>query len=74
MSTLGGDNNVNVVIADYQPDVKCDSTSTPGPPWNSSVGIFAAMRASKRFRIFGPTGEPDVEEGLPLVLEAGKEA
>ena len=32
------------------------------------------MRASKQFRVFGKFGEPDVEEGLPLVLEAGKKS
>ena len=71
-SILGGDNKVDVIIADYKPNVKCDPTSTPGPPWNSSVSIFANMRASKQFRVFGKFGEPDVQEGLPLVLEAGK--
>ena len=69
---LGGDNKVEVVIADYKPNVKCDQTSTPGPPWNSAVSIFSNMRASKQFRIFGKPGEADVQETLPLVLEAGK--
>lgn len=73
-STLGGDNNVNVVIASYRPNVQCDTTPTLGPPWNSTVAIFSSMRASKRFRVFGINGAPEVEEGLPLVLEAGEKA
>lgn len=73
-STLGGDNNVNVVIASYKPNVQCDRSRTLGPPWNSTVAIFASMRANKRFRVFGMNGAPEVEEGLPLVLEASKKA
>ena len=69
---LGGDNKVDVIIADYKPNVRCDQTSAPGPPWNSSVSIFANMRASKQFRVFGKPGGPDVQESLPLGLVAGK--
>ena len=74
LSTLGGNNNINVVIADYKPNVKCDSTSTPGPAWASCVAIFANMRATKQARVFGYSGDPSVEEELPLVLEGGKKA
>lgn len=70
--TLGGDNNINVAITDYKPNVKCDSTSTPGPNWNSCVSVFVNMKATKQVRVFGSYGDPDVEEQLPLVLEAGK--
>ncbi|CAF9924440.1 hypothetical protein IMSHALPRED_006196 [Imshaugia aleurites] len=67
---IGGDNNINVAITDYKPNVKCDSTSTPGPNWNSCVSVFVNMKATKQVRVFGSYGDPDVEEQLPLVLEA----
>lgn len=67
--TLGGDNNINVAIASYKPNVKCDPTSTPGPAWNSCVAIFANMRATKQARVFGYAEDTGVEEELPLVLE-----
>lgn len=69
--TLGGDNKINVAMADYKPNVKCDSTSTPGPAWNSCVAIFANMRATKQVRKFGFPGDPGVQEELPIVLEGG---
>lgn len=72
--TLGGDNAINVAIAGYKPNVKCDTSSTPGPAWNSCVAIFVNMRANTQPRIFGYPGDPLVEEALPFVLEGGKEA
>ena len=59
-------------MADYKPHVKCDSTSTPGPPWNSTAAIFTNIRTSKQFRVFGRSDEENVEEVVPLVLEARK--
>ena len=66
---LGGDNRINVAIANYKPNVKCDSTSTPGPAWNSCVAIFVNMRAARPARIFGYSEDPLVEEILPITLE-----
>ena len=71
---LGGDNKVNVAIASYKPNIKCDSTSTPGPAWNSCVAVFVNMRAAKPARIFGYAEDPLVEEILPLTLEGRKKA
>ncbi|CAD6589690.1 MAG: hypothetical protein ASARMPRED_004173 [Alectoria sarmentosa] len=67
---IGGDNQLNVAIANYKPSVKCDSTSAAGPPWKSCVAIFANMRATKQLRIFGYSEDPGVDESLPFVLEA----
>ena len=60
------------MIADYKPNVRCDATSTPGPPWTSVVSLFSNMRASKQFRVFGLLEEAGVQESLPLTLDAGK--
>lgn len=72
--TLGGDNKLNVAIANYKPNIKCDSTSAAGPPWKSCVTIFVNMRATKQARIFGYSEDPGVDEELPLILEAGEKA
>jgi len=65
---------VQVELAKYEPNIKCDTSSKPGPPWLSCVTVFSNMRASKQYRVFGSYDQPNVEEGLPLVLEAGKSA
>ncbi len=69
---IGGDNKVNVVIADYKPNVKCDISATDAPEWESCVTIFTSMRASKKIQVFGASEDEAVEEELPLVLEAGE--
>ena len=64
---------MQVVLAKYDPPtIKCDTTSTPGPSWESCVSLFSNMRAYDRLRVFGSYDQEDIEEGLPLVLEAGK--
>lgn len=71
---LGGDNNINVAIANYKPNIKCDTNSNTGPSWDSCVTIFVNMRANKRARIFGFAEDPLVEEALPFILEGCKGA
>ncbi len=63
---------MQVELAKYEPNIKCDTSSKPGPPWLSCVTVFSNMRASKQYRVFGSYDQPDIEEGLPLVLEAGE--
>ena len=72
MLLSGGDNNINVVLADYKPDVKCDSSGSPGPEWDSAVAIFTSMRASKRLILFG-SPEEHVDQALPVTLISRKE-
>ena len=74
MFILGGDNKVNVAISDYKPNVKCDSSSTPGPAWQSCIAVFLGMRASTQIRVFGSPGEPNVDVVLPRRLVGGEEA
>ena len=74
LSTLGGDNKVNVAISDYKPNIKCDTSSSVELAWDSCVLIFVNMRATKQTRIFGYPEDPLVEEQLPLVLEARKKS
>ena len=71
-TSIGGDDKVQVKIAKYEPDVKCDTSATPGPPFHSCFGIFSNMRANTRTRVFGDYDQPGVEEHLPYTLEAGK--
>ena len=69
---VGGDDNVHVVLADYKPNVKCDTSPRPGPPWMSCVSVFSNMRANQRFRVFGSNDQHGIDVGLPLILEAGE--
>lgn len=70
---VGGDNHLNVVIADYAPQVRCDRTATPGPPWASCLAILADMIATKVRKVFGDKSrDPRVEVSLPHVFKASK--
>lgn len=70
---LGGDNHLNVAIADYVPNVRCDKTATPGPPWESCLLIIADMTATRDRKVFGDKrSDPRVEVNLPFVLKASK--
>jgi len=63
---------MKVAISDFKPNVKCNVAPVDIPEWESCVIVFKNMRASKRIRVFGSSGDEAVEEELPLVLEAGK--
>ena len=67
---LGGDNQLQVIVASYKPYVKCNES--PAPPWRSVVHIFANIEASKEKYIFGPQGSPGVEVELPWRLTASE--
>ena len=68
---VGGDNKVEVVLASYKPNIKCDTSSAPKPPWDSCTGLFSNMRADETYRIFGPNDQENIQVGLPLILETG---
>ncbi|KAL6717688.1 hypothetical protein ACLMJK_005603 [Lecanora helva] len=68
VSQIGGDNNLEVIVSSYKPNVKCNRA--PSPPWRSTVTIFAEMTATKNSEIFGPAGRPDVDVSLPFYLKA----
>ena len=67
---LGGDNQLQVIVASYKPYVKCNER--PAPPWTSVVSIIANMEASKEKYVFGPKGSPGVEVELPWRLKASE--
>ncbi|KAL6716108.1 hypothetical protein ACLMJK_005674 [Lecanora helva] len=67
---IGGDNNIQIIISNYNPNVKCDTTSAPGPPWDSTVNIFSAMRAGRDHIVFGYRDLENIDVGLPLTLES----
>ena len=66
----GGDNNLDVVIAPYKPDVRCNSYS--GPPWSSCVEIFGSMSVDKNRHMFGHLPDQRVQTGLPITYSSGK--
>ena len=68
---LGGDNHLNVVITDYVPQVRCDRTAAPGPPWESCLAIAADMAATMDRKVFGDKSrDPRVEVNLPHYFKA----
>ncbi|KAM0805897.1 hypothetical protein BDR22DRAFT_816768 [Usnea florida] len=68
---VGGDNKLNVVIASYEPRVRCDRTAVKGPPWESCLLIGLDMEASKERMVFGnKAADPRVQVNLPMVYKA----
>lgn len=66
----GGDNKLDVTIASYKPNVRCNSS--PGPPWQSCISLFSDMQADKNRRTFGHLPDQRVQVGLPVTYKAGK--
>lgn len=67
----GGDNNLNVVVADYAPHVRCDRSPTSGPPWKSCLSIVADMKATRDRQVFGDKNrDPRVEVHVPQIYKA----
>lgn len=69
---VGGDNHLDVVIASYEPRVRCDrTTGVKGPPWESCLLINSDMKASRERRVFGfKRADPRVQDGLPHIYKA----
>lgn len=68
---LGGDNNLAVVLAPYEPNIQCGSAEAfTHPP--SCGGILVDMPASTAEMRFGPRGVPGVNEPLPQYIASGK--
>ena len=68
---VGGDNKINVVIATYEPRVRCDRTAVKGPPWESCLLISLDMEASKERMVFGnKAADPRVQVNLPVIYKA----
>ena len=71
--SIGGDNHLNVVIANYAPHVRCDRTGPPGPPFQSCLAIVADMIATRDRAVFGvKSRDPRVEVNLPRIYKASK--
>lgn len=68
--TIGGDNKLNVIVASYKPNMRCNSF--PGPPWSSCVSLFSEMPADKNRQTFGHLPHQRVQVQLPLTYTAGK--
>lgn len=71
--SLGGDNNLNVVITDYEPHVRCDKSTTSGPPWESCLLILSDMAATVDRKVFGvKRQDARVEVNVPYFLKASE--
>lgn len=68
----GGDNNLYVAIAKYQPRVRCDTSSIPAPPWKSCQHIWGDMPTGQERQIFGRGSEPPVQVVLPFRMKASE--
>ena len=68
----GGDNNLFVAIAKYQPRLKCNRKATPGLPWSSCRHIWGTMQTGQEILVFGDEEDPDVQVDLPYVLKASE--
>lgn len=66
----GGDDKINIVVASYKPDVRCNSAS--GPPWDSCLDIFDSMPADKNRHMFGHLPDQRVQTGLPMTYQSRK--
>lgn len=65
---IGGDNNLDVMIASYKPNVRCNTFSAPS--WNSCVSIFSNMNAAKTRQTFGHLPDQRVQVRLPVTYKA----
>lgn len=70
MSLLGGDNNLVVVLGIYEPNVQCRGVF--GSEWTSCRDVLGDMPTGKRMLIFGPRSAPEVQQGLPVLIDSCK--
>ena len=68
----GGDNNLLVAIAKYEPKLKCNRKATPGLPWSSCRHIWGTMETGLEQLVFGDEEDPDVQVDLPYELKASE--
>ncbi len=68
--SVGGDNQLRVVLSTYQPNVQCRGTI--GPEWNSCKDILGDMPAGKPRITFGPRADKSVQQGLPVIYNSGE--
>ncbi|KAL2054324.1 hypothetical protein ABVK25_005465 [Lepraria finkii] len=71
-SNIGGDDNLEVAISNYKPNVKCSGGRTRGPPWQSCVLLFTEMRADMDILLFGQRPVPGLNVQLPLLVRSRK--
>ena len=68
----GGDNNLFVAIAKYQPNLRCNRKTKPGLPWSSCRHIWGTMDTGHETLVFGDEEDPNVQVDLPHVLKASE--
>ena len=72
VSNIGGDDNLEVAISNYKPNVKCSGGRTRGPPWQSCVLLFTEMRADRDNLLFGQRPVPGLNVQLPFFVRSRK--
>lgn len=65
---IGGDNKLDVIVASYKPNVRCNSFRSPS--WNSCVNILSEMRADKNRQVFGHLPDQRVQIRLPIAYKS----
>ncbi|KAL2048691.1 hypothetical protein N7G274_000603 [Stereocaulon virgatum] len=69
-ANIGGDNNLEVAIASYKPNVKCARNTFTRPLWRSCVDLFTLMRADRDIISFGQRKVEGVDVQLPFVIKS----
>ncbi|MCJ1460932.1 hypothetical protein MMC28_011314 [Mycoblastus sanguinarius] len=68
-TNFGGDNNLAVVMSDYNLQTQCRG-AFPEPAARTCTDIVYNMRADNHVLIFGPASDPESQVQLPQTLES----
>ncbi|KAK3175974.1 hypothetical protein OEA41_007296 [Lepraria neglecta] len=65
-SSPGGDNNLDLIMTEYQPKAQCNGPGTFPLDKRTACGrIIERMTVSQRPTVFGPMGDPATEAITP---------
>ena len=65
----GGNNKLNVIMASYKPDIRCNEF--PGPPLDSCNSIISDMPVDKNRKMYGHVPDRRVQVQLPITYTSG---
>lgn len=70
---LGGDNNLDLIMTEYQPRAQCNGPGTFPQDMQSSCGwILESMPVSQQQKTFGPQDDPAAEDITPQQIRTRK--